>query len=123
MIERISFQPFTAEWRRKQVAANGPNWPISTFRKGPKWLRAELVGQRVELFDEGTQSVFATAKVFSVKLCAFEDLDAWDWDRQTSDLVLGDGLEIMRKVYGEYELSTPTCVITLSDVEITHDLK
>lgn len=119
-MERITWAPSTADGRQEQVkeASKGPYY-ITTFRKGSKWLRPELIGQRVELFDEGKREVFATAVVLSVKYSAFEDATIEDYyglsDPDTSSHAM---LTVMRDVYGEYDERTGTTVVTLDKVEL-----
>jgi hypothetical protein len=115
-MERMSWKDFTAKMRREQIATGGDI--LTTFRKGDKWLKASLVGQRVELFDEGTETVFATAEVLSVKACRFSDIDATDHMRQSRDMTEVARLDIMRQVYGEYDESTLTTVVTIGNVRL-----
>jgi len=119
-MERITWAPSTADGRQEQVklAATGPFY-ITTFRKGTKWLRPELVGQRVELFDESKQTVFATATVTSVKYSTFEELSPEDYFGQTNpDISSEEMLAVMKTVYGEYDSTTGTTVVTLDGVEL-----
>lgn len=119
-MERITWAPSTADGRQEQVklAATGPFY-ITTFRKGSKWLRPELVGQRVELFDEGKGEVFATAVVLAVKYSKFEDLNIEDYYGQSDPDVSSQAmLTTLRDVYGEYEESTGTTVVMLDKVEL-----
>jgi hypothetical protein len=111
-MEQILWQPFTAESRKRQIEKDGKE-RISTYRKGTKWLRPELVGQRVELVDQTDNSVFATAEVISVKASKFKDLDTIDHWRQSGDMTVEARLGIMQKVYGEYDEDTITTVVTL----------
>lgn len=113
-MEQILWQPFTAESRQKQIA--GPVTFITTFRKGTKWLRPELIGQTVELVDQKDNRTFAAARVTAVKACRFGDIDQIDHDRQSGDMLPSARLEIMKRVYGEYDKDTLTTVVTLGDV-------
>jgi hypothetical protein len=115
-MEQMLWQPFTAESRKRQIEKDGKE-RISTYRKGTKWLRPELVGQRVELVDQTDNSVFATAEVISVKAVKFKDLDTIDHWRQSSDMTEEARLGIMQKVYGEYDEDTLTTVVTLGNID------
>lgn len=115
-MEQILWKNFTAGPRKEQLATHPDK--ITTFRKGTKWLRPELVGQRVELLDQDNNQVFATAKVLSVKATAFGDIDFLDHERQSSDMTPEDRLQIMRRVYGEYDNSTLTTVVTLGEISV-----
>jgi len=115
-MERMLWKPWTAASRRTQLAATPEK--ITTFRQGVKWLRPELVGQRVELFDEAAKTVFATAEVISVKAAKFRDLDDIDHDRQSGDMTPENRLKVMQSVYGtDYSTDTLTTVVTLGNIE------
>lgn len=114
--EIMLWKDFTAAAREAQLATLPDK--ITTFRKGTKWLRPELVGQRVVLWDEGKELAFATAKVLSVKAVGFGDIDQVDHDRQSGDMTPEARLEIMRKVYGDYDLNTLTTVVTLGEISV-----
>lgn len=121
-MERITWAPSTADSRQAQVieAATDPAYYITTFRKGPKWLRPELVGERIELFDEKTQKVFATGLVLAVKYTPFQEINAEDYFGQPQPNITTDEmLQIMRNVYGgHYENDTLTTVVTLGNLEL-----
>lgn len=148
-MENILWVQHTAEARKKQLAAGGGL--ITTFRKGTKWLRPELIGQTVGLVNcnvahqppcTNACELFGTATVVSVKSCKFGDIDFIDHQRQSGDMNTGRyasgigcdadancqhcgtrskpnvitdqvRLDIMRSVYGEYDINTLTTVITL----------
>jgi len=115
-METIYWKPFTAESRKHQLQ-EGPGL-ITTFRKGTKWLKPELVGQTVQLVDEKDNSVFATAVVASVKATRFGWIEQIDHNRQSGDMTPEARLDIMRKVYGDYDADTLTTVVTLGSVEV-----
>lgn len=125
-MEKILWVAFTAEARKKQLESS-PSF-ITTFRKGAKWLRADLIGKRVELVncqiahpnpcDERCE-VFARATVIAVKSCAFKNIEQVDHQRQSSDMTTSNRLQVMMKVYGQYDEDTLTTVITLGDIEVT----
>lgn len=120
-MERILWVQHTAEARMAQLRRGAGK--ITTYRKGTKWLRPELVGQEVELvncsayhFPPCTDAceVFATARVLSVKACQYKDIGEIDHSRQSGDMTPEARLNIMKSVYkGEYDENTLTTVITL----------
>lgn len=121
-MRRITWAPSTADSRQQQVieAAKGPFY-ITTFRKGTKWLDPELItsAERVELFDEKTQKVFATAMVTAIKFLRFHELSSEDYFGQPdTDISADEMLMVMKRVYGEYDMNTPTTVLMLSHVEL-----
>lgn len=120
-MERITWAPSTADSRQAQVleASKGAYY-ITTFRKGTKWLRSELVGQRIELFDEKTQRVFATGEVVVVKYSLFHNIGIEDYFGQPNpEISYHDMLAVMKTVYGgEYDDNTGTTVVTLDHIEL-----
>lgn len=85
-MEQFLWKNFTAGPRREQIRGITHFSKITTFRKGTKWLRPELVGQRVQLLDQDNNQVFAEATVLAVKATRFTDIDIADHDRQSSDM-------------------------------------
>jgi hypothetical protein len=127
-MERINWKPWAAVSRRKQLAGGQDEATavyqttpdkVTTYRAGTKWLRPELVGQRVEFFDEGAEKVFATAEVVAVKVTRFGDIDAVDHCRQSGDMTVENRLKIMQSVYGaDFNENSLTTVVTLGRIEV-----
>lgn len=116
-MERISWKPWTAVSRQSQLS-DTPGL-VTTYRAGTKWLRPELIGQRVEFFDEGTERVFATAEVISVKATRFGDIDSIDHVRQSGDMTVENRLKIMQSVYGaDFNENSLTTVVTLGRISL-----
>lgn len=113
---RITWQPFTAAPRRDLVQS-GPAL-MTTFRKGDKYLKSDLVGERVEFLDETDNSVFAIGRVVSVKACRFGDIDPSDHARQSSEMTPENRLEVMKRAYKDpdYSMDTLTTVVTIGDI-------
>src|SRR5258708_29414863 len=124
-MEKILWVQFTAEARQRQLASS-PDF-ITTFRKGPKWLRPDLVGQRVQLVnchkfhyppcDENCE-VFAEGTVVNVSYQKFKNISEVDHSRQSSDMTPEHRLEVMKAVYGEYDENTQTTVVTSGEVSV-----
>lgn len=125
-LESILWVQFTAEARKKQLSS-APRL-VTTFRKGTKWLRPDLIGKRVRLVNchaahmgscTNTCEVFAHATVISVKASYFADIDLIDHDRQSSEMTTpAQRLNTMVLVYGEYDVTTVTTVITLGNISL-----
>jgi hypothetical protein len=83
-------------------------------------LRPELVGQRVELFDEKTQAVFATAEVASIKYCLFHTIGEEDYYGQSyPEISVDEMLGVMKSVYDdEYDMNTGTTIVALVHIEL-----
>lgn len=153
-MENILWVQHTADAHKEQLERGAGI--ITTFRKGTKWLRPELIGQTMGLVNcsvahmppcSDACELFGTATVISVKACKFDEIEALDHQRQSGDMTpgtrctcIGAGmdwitdpncprcgtrskddagrletrLDIMRSVYGEYDVDTLTTVITLS---------
>lgn len=125
-MESILWVAFTAEARKKQLSES-PN-AITTFRKGPKWLRPELIGQRVKLVNckvfhqppcTEDCEVFAEGTVSGISYQRFADISEVDHARQSSDMTPENRLKIMQKVYGQdYDGNTLTTVVTITDLRV-----
>lgn len=113
-MEKILWQPWTKVAREKQIAQDPDK--ITTFRKGTKWLRPELVGQTIELAGTADNVVFATARVISVKAAKFADIDEIDHVRQSSDMTPDNRLKVMQSVYEDFNENSITTVVTLGDI-------
>lgn len=116
-MEQILWQPWTLNQRLKQIARDPEK--ITTYRKGTKWLRPELVGQRVELAATQGGQVFATATVISVKAARFSDIDEIDHQRQSSDITPEGRLKVMQSVYEGFNEDTITTIVTLGEIRET----
>jgi hypothetical protein len=95
---------------------------ITTFRKGEKWLRPELIGTQVKLVNCGKAhsgpcgagcELFGYATISKISYQSFSEITVEDHVRQSSDMTPAERLNIMRSVYGEYDSDTLTTVITL----------
>lgn len=113
---KISWKPFTAEERKKQLEGNVS--VVTTFRKGDKWCKAENIGQEVEFVDEADNSIFAVGVIQSAKICAFKDINTLDHSHQSNDMTKEARLGVMQKVYGEYTEDTLTTVVTINKIQI-----
>lgn len=113
---KISWQPFTAAPRKKLIQSE-PQL-MTTFRKGDKYLKSDLIGEKVEFVDETDGSIFATGRIVSVKACRFGDIDPSDHARQSSEMTPDNRLLVMQRAYKDptYGYDTLTTVVTIGDV-------
>lgn len=120
-MESILWVQHTADARKLQLERGAGT--ITTYRKGTKWLRPELIGQEVQFVNchkfhqppcGPDCEVFGVGIVLAVKACRFADIDDIDHQRQSSDMGINERLRVMQSVYGEYDGNTITTVITLA---------